>query len=107
MKPLLALVLPPQVSSLDLQRYLIVVVVVVAFVVMDMVVVVVIFADVDAPTIFLEDTTHVSSASSSINILELLLSPRMPDVLLLLLLSPSTLSEDDWKSINIVPPLQL
>jgi hypothetical protein len=55
MKPLLVLVVPPQVSSLELQRYLVVVVVVVvvvAFVVVDVVVVVVVLADVDAPTVF-------------------------------------------------------
>ncbi len=52
MKPLLVLVVPPRVSSLDLQRYLVVVVAVVAFVVMDMVVVAVVLADVDAPTVF-------------------------------------------------------
>ena len=55
MKPLLVLVAPPQVSSLDLQKYLVVVVVVVAFVVVVVVVVVivvVVLADVDAPTIF-------------------------------------------------------
>ncbi len=52
MKPLLVLGVPPQVSSLDLQRYLVVFVVVVPFVVVNVVVVVVVFADVDAPTIF-------------------------------------------------------
>ena len=80
MKPLLVLVVPLQVSSLDLQRYLIVVVAPVAFVVVDMVVVVVL-ADINVLLFSLGDTTHASSASSSINILELLLSPRMPDVL--------------------------
>jgi hypothetical protein len=52
-KPLLVLGVPPQVSSLDLQKYLFVVVVVVAFAVVVMVVIVVNLANVDAPTIFL------------------------------------------------------
>ncbi len=62
MKLLLLLVVPLQVSSLDLQRYLVVVVVVVAFVVVDMVVVVVVHADVNAPTVFfMRYHTHVLS----------------------------------------------
>ena len=52
MMPLLVLVIPPQVSSLDLQRYLVAVVVVVAFVVVDVVVVVVVLAAVNVPTVF-------------------------------------------------------
>ena len=52
-KPLLVLVIPLQVSSLDLQQYLVVVVVVVAFVVVFVVVSVVVLTNVNAPTIFL------------------------------------------------------
>ena len=53
----------------------------------------------------LGDTTHASSASSSISILSSLLSLRVPHVLLLLLSSSLKASEDGQELVKKPPPI--
>ena len=107
MKPLLVLVVPPQVSSLDLQRYFVVVVVFVAFVVVDVVVVVVVLTNVDGHTVFF--------MRYHIRVLSLLLAQYFGVVVesadarcaVVVVTVPINIVRRYRKSINTVPPLQL